>query len=151
MRSTNSTEDIDDFRRKHPGGAHAEAARARANQLSQQTQANAINAAKQAEQGAWQAVDTSKKAALQDCLSRVGSGAHAPEARRVIAEIEKREADAIAAALRAKELKDKEKAPDRGSDDREAINRTLTAYQDAYNQMDLEKLSKVWPSMPKQT
>ncbi len=152
VRSTNSTDDIDDFLRKHPGGAHAEAARARANQLSQQTQANAINAAKQAEQGAWQAVDTSKKAALQDFLSRFGSGAHAPEARRVIAEIEKREADAIAAALRAKELKDKEKAqPDRGSDDREAINRTLTAYQDAYNQMDLEKLSKVWPSMPKQT
>ena len=102
--SSSNPDDFDDFLRKHPSSAHVDEARNRAGQL-RQTQASA--AARQAEQAAWDAVDKSKTAALQDFLSRYGAGPHASEARNQIAAIQKQEADALASQRTREEQRKK--------------------------------------------
>jgi hypothetical protein len=146
VRGSSNPDELEDFVRKHPGGAHLDEARELITKLRQQAQADA---ARQAEQTAWDAVDKSKKAALQDFLSRYGGGAHAQEARAVVNEIDKREADAIA-AQRASEVKTQEQG-NRSQADTQAITQALTAFESAYNSKDVRALKAVWPSMPKNT
>jgi tetratricopeptide (TPR) repeat protein len=147
VRNSNNPDELDDFIRKHPGGANVEEARGRLAQLRAQMDAAA---ARQAEQTAWNGIDKNNKAALQDFLSRYGAGSHAQDARGLIAGIEKQEADAIAAAQRLKDQKPKE--PDQApaaSPDFQSIERTLSAYEAAYNAKDLKSLESVWQGMPK--
>jgi hypothetical protein len=147
VRNSNNPDELDDFIRKHPGGANVEEARGRLAQLRAQMDAAA---ARQAEQTAWNGIDKNNKAALQDFLSRYGAGSHAQDARGLIAGIEKQEADAIAAAQRLKDQKPKE--PDQApaaSPDFQSIERTLSAYEAAYNAKDLKSLESVWRGMPK--
>ena len=84
--NTESIEQLDDFIRRHPGGAHVEEARNRAAQIRQQAQ---LNTARQAEQTAWNALDKTRKSAVQEFLTRYGNGAHAQDARALIAGMEK--------------------------------------------------------------
>jgi serine/threonine protein kinase len=149
VRASTNPDELDDFIKKHPGGAHVEDARNRLSQLRAQ-----INAAaeRQAEQSAWSAVDKSNKAALQDYLSRYAAGAHAQDARGLIAGIDKQQADGLAAAQRLKEQKPKEPdqpQPNPAAADYQAIERTLSSYEAAYNGMDLKALENVWQGMPK--
>ncbi len=148
VRNSNNPDELDDFIRKHPGGANVEEARGRLAQLRAQMDAAA---ARQAEQTAWNGIDKNNKAALQDFLSRYGSGVHAQDARGLIAGIEKQEAEAIAAAQRLKEQKPKEpdQAPPAVSADSQSIERTLSAYETAYNAKDLKSLESLWQGMPK--
>jgi hypothetical protein len=135
---------VDDFIRKHPGGAHLDEARDRVSRLRQELQAETTRLA---EQAVWDAVDKSKKAALQDFLSRYSSGAHSQEARGLIGEIDKREAEAVA-SQRAKDAGDQEQS-NRAQADEQSIARALSAFESAYNAKDLPALRTVWPSMPK--
>jgi tetratricopeptide (TPR) repeat protein len=144
VRNSNNPDELDDFIRKHPGGANVEEARGRLAQIRSQTDAAA---ARQAEQTAWNGIDKNNKAALQDFLSRYGAGSHAQDARGLIAGIEKQEAEAIAAAQRVKP-KEPDQAP-AVSPDYQSIERTLSAYEAAYNAKDLKSLESVWQSMPK--
>ena len=146
VRNSNNPDELDDFIRKHPGGANVEEARGRLAQLRAQADAAA---ARQAEQAAWNGIDKNNKAALQDFLSRYGAGSHAQDARGLIAGIDKQEADAIAAA-RLKEQKPKE--PDQtpaASPDYQSVERTLNSYEAAYNAKDLKSLESLWQGMPK--
>jgi Flp pilus assembly protein TadD len=146
VRGSNNPQELDDFVRRHPGGAHQDEARERSARLRQQLQADA---ARRVEQTVWDAADKTKKAALQDFLSRFGSGAHAEEARALVGEIEKREADSIA-AQRAKEDREQEQGV-RVLADEQSIARSLSAFESAYNAKDLQALRAAWPSMPKNT
>jgi hypothetical protein len=106
-------------------------------------------AARQAEQTAWDSTDKTKKATLQDFLNRNPNGPHAPDARGLIAGIEK-EAEAIASAQRAKEQKDKEQEQtSRALADQQSISKALAEYEAAYNRMDLKTLQAIWNPMPK--
>ena len=96
--NTENVDQLDDFIRKHPGGAHVEEARNRATQIRQQAQVNAVRLA---EQTAWNALDKTRKSAVQEFLTRYGNGAHAQDARALIAGMEKEEAEAEAAATAA--------------------------------------------------
>jgi eukaryotic-like serine/threonine-protein kinase len=153
VRNSNSIDELDDFVRKHPGGAYIDGARTRIAQLRQQIQADA---ARQAEQTAWDSLDKSRKAAIQDFLSRYGSGPHQQDARALITEMEKREADALAAARAAAEqqrlseakAKDQEQAG-RVLADQQSITRVLDQYEKAYNAKDLRSLQGIWRGMPK--
>jgi hypothetical protein len=148
--ATDSIDQLEDFIRRHPGGAHVEEARAREGQLRQQQQANAARAA---EQAAWNNTDKSKKAALQDFLSRYGSGSHAPEARGLIAAIEKQEAADALAVQRSKELEEKEKKEqlNRKAGDEQSITQILSEFEAAYNRKDLVGLETIWNPMPGNT
>ncbi|MGH9667569.1 MAG: PEGA domain-containing protein, partial [Bryobacteraceae bacterium] len=148
VRSSTDLAAIDDFLRKHPGGAHAEEAKARDAQLRQQSQAGA---ARRADQNAWDAADKSKKSSLQDYLARFGSGSHAQEARALIIQIEKQDADALA-AQRAQQQKEKDRAQAQlHSLDNEAVLQAVSAFEAAYNRLNLKALQSVWPGMPKNT
>jgi hypothetical protein len=163
VRTSNSADTIDDFIRRHPDGAHAEEARSRAAQLRPPLRAAA---AQQADPTAWDATDRNRRASLQDYLSRFGNGAHATEARALIAGIDKQEADALT-AQRAKEQKDKElqdkelgdkELKDKGQEvasraaaEEQAITRVIGAYEAAYNAKDLKALQGIWSGMPKAT
>jgi serine/threonine-protein kinase len=148
--ATDSIDQLEDFIRRHPGGAHAEEARAREGQLRQQQQANTARAA---EQAAWNNTDKSKKAALQDFLSRYGSGSHASEARGLIAAIEKQEAADALAVQRSKELEEKEKKEqlNRKAGDEQSITQILSEFEAAYNRKDLVGLETIWNPMPGNT
>jgi serine/threonine protein kinase len=149
VRASTNPDELDDFIRKHPGGAYVEDARNRLSQLRAQINASAE---RQAEQSAWSAVDKGNKAALQDYLSRYAAGAHAQDARGLIAGIDKQQADALAAAQRLREQKPKEPdqpQPNPAAADYQAIERTLSSYEAAYNGMDLKALESVWQGMPK--
>jgi len=146
-RNTNNADTLEDYVRRHPDGAHVDEARATVTRLRQEAQASA---ARQAEQSAWDATDKNNKAALQAFLSRYGNGAHAQEAHGLVSGIEKREADELAAAQRAKDLRTKEQdQAKQAAVEQQAIVRVVAAYADAYNQMDLKALQSIWSSMPK--
>src|SRR5207244_2839010 len=125
VRNSNSIDEFADFLRRHPGGTHADGARLRVSQLRQQIQAEA---ARVAEQTAWDSLDKSRKAALQDYLAKFGSGTHQQEARALIIDLEKREAE-----LRANE----QEQTVRGQADQQSIVRALGQYEAAYNAKDL--------------
>jgi len=115
--------------------------------LRQEAQANA---ARQADQSAWEGADRSSKAALQGYLSRFPNGAHAQEARGLIAGFEGKEAEAQAAAQRVKEARDKEvEQANRLAADQQSIARFFTAYSQAYTRMDLSAIEAMWSSMPR--
>ena len=153
IRGSNNAGDFEAFLNRHSNGAHAAEARNRENQLRQQQQANA---ARQAEQTVWDATDKSRKASLQDFLSRFGNGAHAQDARTLISGFDKQEADALA-SRRAKELQDKERrdreqeAATRGAADEQAVARTIGSFETSFNGMDLRGLQAIWVDIPKAT
>jgi hypothetical protein len=146
VRASNSVDELDDFIRKHTGGAHTEGARARVAQLRQQIQ---LEAARQAEQNAWDSLDKTRKAALQDFTTRFSNGSHQQEARALIAELEKREADALSAARAAAAEQQKRDELKGSLADQQAIVRTLGQYESAYNAKNLKALQDVWRDMPK--
>jgi hypothetical protein len=147
VRNSNNVDNLEEYVRKHPDGVHLDEARAAVARLHQEAQASA---ARQAEQSAWDATDKNNKAALQAFLSRYGNGAHAQDAHGLVSGIEKREADELAAAQRAKDLRAREQdQAKQAAAEQQAIGRVLTAYADAYNQMDLRALQGIWSSMPK--
>ncbi len=149
IRDSNNVRDFDDFLNRHATGAHAADARTRANRLRQQQQENV---ARQAEQTAWDGTDKTRKASLQDYLSRFGNGAHAADARTLIAGLDA--AETAAAAQRAKEQSDKErrdKEDAASGADEQAIQRTIGAFEAAFNAMDLKGLQAAWTDMPKAT
>jgi hypothetical protein len=136
VRNSNNPDDLADFIRKHPESANINDARNRLAQLRSQMDAAA---ARQAEQTAWNRLDKTNKADLQDFLSHYGTGAHAPDARTLIAGIDKQEVD---------KEKEQEQAS-RVSTDSQSIARTLSAYEAAYNAKDLKAIQTVWQEMPK--
>jgi eukaryotic-like serine/threonine-protein kinase len=136
VRNSNNPDDLEDFIRKHPGSANINDARNRLAQLRSQLDAAA---ARQAEQAAWNRLDKTSKADLQDFLSQYGAGAHAPDARTLIAGIDKQEAE---------KEKEQEQA-NRALADSQLIARTLSAYEAAYNAKDLKAIQSVWQEMPK--
>ncbi len=147
VRNSNNIDSFDDYVRKHADGAHVDEARTMAARLRQEAQSNA---ARQAEQAAWDVTDKANKAALQNFVSRYGNGVHAQEARGLISGIERQESEAIAATQRAKELKDREQEQaNRAAADQQSIGRLLAAYTEAYNRMDLKTLQDIWDPMPK--
>src|SRR6202011_4245336 len=87
-------------------------------------------------------------------LNRNPNGPHAPDARGLIAGIEK-EAETLASAQRAKEQKDKEQKDkeqeqtNRALADQQSISKALAEYEAAYNRMDLKTLQAIWNPMPK--
>jgi PEGA domain len=152
VRNSNNIDGLEDYVRKHPDGAHVDEARTIMTRLRQDAQANA---ARQAEQAAWDATDKTNKAALQEFLSRYVNGAHGQEARGLISGVEKQESDALASALRAKELKSKElrdkeqEQANRAAADQQSIVQFLAAYEAAYNLKDLKTLQGMWKAMRK--
>ena len=136
--STNP-DDFDGFVRNHPGGEHVGAARTRAAELRQQAQANA---ARQAEQAAWDRVDKNNKGQLQDYLSHFSAGAHAQEANTRIADLD-RQASAATAAAAAQRAKEQELA--KAAADRAAVVKVLKDFEAAYNRRDLPALQGLWP------
>ena len=149
IRDSNAVSDFDDFLNRHAKGAHALDARAKANRLRQQQQENA---ARQSDQTAWDGTDKTRKASLQDYLSRFGNGAHAADARTLIAGLDSAEAQAAAQRARdqsEKERRSKEEAAN-GADE-QAIERTIGAFEAAFNGMDLKVLQATWTDMPKPT
>jgi serine/threonine-protein kinase len=135
-------EDFDRFARTHAGGAHQEQARTRASELRQQAQASAL---RQAEQASWERVDKNNREQLQDYLSHFPAGAHAPEARGRIADLDRQAAEA-ATAQRERESKELEKA--KTAADEAAIGKVLEALAAAYNRRDIASMQKVWPGVP---
>ncbi len=149
IRDSNSVSDFDDFLNRHAKGAHAADARAKANRLRQQQQENL---ARQADQTTWDGTDKTRKASLQDYLSRFGNGAHAADARTLIAGLDAAEAQATALRARdqnEKERRDREEAAN-GADE-QAIERTIGAFEAGFNGMDLKILQATWTDMPKPT
>ncbi len=136
--STNP-DDFDTFIRSHPGGGPlVDQARTRAAELRQREQANA---ARQADQAAWDKVDTTNKGQLQEYLSHFPAGQHADTARGKIAEFDRQAAEASAAqALREKEQK-------KQADDL-AVVKTLKDFEAAYNRKDIKALQKIWSGLP---
>ncbi len=139
--STNP-DDFDGFVRNHPGGEHVGAARTRAAELRQQAQ---TNAARQAEQAAWDKVDKSNKGQLQDYLSHFSAGAHAQEANTRIADLD-RQASAATAAAAAQRAKEQELA--KAAADRAAVVKVLKDFEAAYNRKDLAALQGLWTETP---
>ena len=150
--SSDSIDQLEDFVRRHPGGAHVSEARARQAQLRQEAQAAAT---RQAEQTAWNAIDKSRRASLEDFLTRYPNSTHAQEARAAIAAIVKQETDALAAAQRAKDAKDQDdKERDvaaRRVADEQAVGKALTDFEAAYNRKDMAALEALWSPMPGNT
>ena len=154
-RTTNSVDEINAFIRRHPSGSFTDAARARATQLQQQLQAAA---ASQAEQADWDSLDKSRRASVQEFLSRHSAGAHDPDARAILADLDRRDAEARIASARVieppkpPEFRERETpAVPRDSGDQQAILQALSAYQSAYNSRNVSAVQKVWRGMPKST
>jgi hypothetical protein len=122
--------------RKHPGGAHEKDAQA---QIARIQQADAARA----DQAAWDAVDKANKAALQDFVARHGNSAHIADARVLLDGIQRREAADAAA-----ELKKKADQEGRAKTDAQAVVRTLTDYEAAFNHMDLTSMERLYSPMP---
>jgi hypothetical protein len=131
-------QDLQDYLRKHPGGAHERDAQG---QIAQIQQAEAARA----DQAAWDGVDKGNKTALQDFIARHGSSAHLPDARNLLDGIQKREA-ADAAAAELKKRTDQEKSTKAA--EAQAVVRTLTEYEAAFNRMDLPTMERLYNPMP---
>ena len=139
--STNPDE-LDAFIRNHPASAHLDQARARAADLRQQIHARA---AQQMELSTWEKVDQNSREQLQDYLTRFPSGAHAPQSRIRIAEIDRQAAEALA-NQRAKEQKDLEQA--KHAADVQAVSKLLAEFNAAFSQRDLAALQRLWAGVP---
>ena len=136
--------DLQDYIRKHPSGAHERDAQAQIDQLQQQAQQQSQQAeAARSDQAAWDAVDKTNKAALQDFLSRHGNSAHAQDARNLIDGIQRREDAASAEQKRS----DQEKF-NRAAADATAILRTISDFETAYNGMDGAAMQRLYDNMP---
>ncbi len=94
------------------------------------TSPNAALAARRIEQLQYEAVDQNDPAALRAYLQRSPNSPFAPQAQARIAQLEQRTRNAA---------------------DTQAIQQTLSAYEDAFARKDLGRLGAVWPSMPKET
>ena len=129
-------QDLQDYLRKHPGGAHEKDAQA---QIARIQQADAARA----DQTAWDAVDKANKAALQDFVAHHGNSAHVADARGLLDGIQRREAADAAA-----ELKKKADQEGRAKADAQAVVRTLTDYEAAFNHMDLTSMERLYSPMP---
>jgi hypothetical protein len=139
--STNP-EDFDRFLRNHAGGAHQEQARNRAAELRQQL---AANAARQLEQASWERLDPNNREQIEEYLSRFPGGAHAPDARERIAELDRQAAESLA-AQRQRELKEQERV--KSAADQQAILKLVQDFEAAYNRRDLVSLQKLWAGAP---
>jgi serine/threonine-protein kinase len=139
---SNNPDDFEAFIRNHPSGAHLDQARVRLLELREQSQAAA---ARQFEQGAWERVDQNNREQLQNYLSRFQNGAHAPEARARISEMERQAAEVVV-AQRAREQKELELA--KNTTDDQAIIKVLKDFDAAYNRKDLSTLQKLWNGVP---
>ncbi len=138
--SSNNPDDFDTFVRNHPaGGPLVDQARARAAELRQQSQANA---AREAEQTAWNKVDQNNKGQLQDYLSHHGTGQHAEAARAKIADLDRQAAAEASAAQALREKEQKKLA------DEQAVLKTLKDFETAYNRKDIATLQKIWSGLP---
>jgi hypothetical protein len=135
-------DDFDSFVRNHPGGAHLEQARNRAAELRQQAQVRAVQ---QTEQASWDKADKNNREQLQEYLSRFSGGAHAPEARAKLDEIERHTAEALV-SQRLREQKDQEQA--KRAADEQAIVSVLKEFEAAYNRKDLPSLQRLWSGVP---
>jgi len=120
-----SVADVEDFLRKHPGGA------------------NSAEAHRALERLEWNAINRTSKAALLQFLSRHGDGSHAQEARSLLAGIEAADVEELAAAQRTKEQ------AARTANDLRTVADTLKAFENAYNRRDLAELQRLWNPMPK--
>ena len=137
-------EDLQDYIRKHPNGAHERDAQSRVDQLRQ------ADAARK-EQADWDAVDKSNKVALEDYLARHAGGPHVQDARASLDAIQKREAGDSAAAEREKLEKQAEQeraAKAAEAAEAQAILRTLADYEAAYNNKDLQAMALVYNPLP---
>jgi serine/threonine-protein kinase len=139
--STNP-DDFDRFLRNHPGGAHQEQARNRAAELRQQSTANVV---RQVEQAFWERLDRNNREQIEEYLSRFPAGAHAPEARERIAELDRQAAESFA-AQRQRELKEQERV--KSAADQQAIAKVVQDFEAAYNLRDLASLQTLWEGAP---
>ena len=128
-------QDFQDYLRKHPGGSHERDAQA---QIARIQQAEAARA----DQAAWDSIDKTNKAALQEFVARHGNSAHAADARSLLDGILKRETADAAAELKKKTEEGRTKA------DSQAVLRTLTDFEAAFNQMDLATMERLYNPMP---
>jgi chemotaxis protein histidine kinase CheA len=135
--NSGNIQDLQDYLRKHPGGAHEKDAQAQIGRIQQ-------GEAARADQAAWDNVDKANKAALQDFIGRHGNSSHAAEARGLLDGIQRREAADAAAA----ELKKKGEQENRSKADTQAVLRTLTDYEGAFNRMDLAAMERLYSPMP---
>ncbi len=147
IRNSGSPEQIDEFLQKHAEGAHAAEARNLAAQLRRQA---GEAAARQAEQSDWARLDKNDKGALQAFLARHPGSQYDAEAQQRIAQIEKTESAAKAAAEAQARQKTTSPASDNAADVR-AIQQTLANFEAAYSSMDLQAIRNVWPGMPKES
>jgi len=134
LRTSNSVDDLQNFVRQHPGGLHTDEARNRINQLAQAQSKDAEEKALREQERAWIAVDKTKRASLQDFITRYGNSIHVPEARTLQNGIEKKQADELT-VQRANELKAR---------DQDAVVQTLRRYESAFSAKNLGELQAVW-------
>ncbi len=135
-------DDLQDYIRKHPGGAHERDAQSRIDQLRQADTARK-------EQADWDGIDKNNKAALQDYLARHAGSSHAQDARTLLDTIQKREAaDAAAAAERARQEKLAEQEKAGKSADVQAIQQVLSEFEVAYNNKDPKAMASVYNPLP---
>ncbi|HLJ48089.1 MAG TPA: protein kinase [Bryobacteraceae bacterium] len=135
-------EELQDYVRKHPSGAHEREAQSRIDQLRQAETARK-------EQADWDAVDRNNKAALQDYLTRHSGSPHAQDARTLLDAIQKRESAASAAAAereRQEKLAEQEKAGKAA--DAQAIVQVLAEFETAYNNKDPQAMARVYSPLP---
>jgi len=144
LANSSNPDDFDGFVRSHPGGDHVAAARARAAELRQQAQANA---ARQADQAAWDKVDKNNKGQLQDYLSHFSAGAHAQEANNRIADLDRQSAAATAAAATAATQRAREQELARAAA-QAAVVKILKDFEAAYNRKDIGTLQGLWSEIP---
>jgi serine/threonine-protein kinase len=128
-------EDLQDYLRKHLGGAHAREAQTKIDQLQRA-------AAARGDDADWNVVDKNSKADLQDYLNRHNGGGHAQDARNILDAIQKRETAAAAAATAERE-KAKKRA-EQSQADIQAVQRTLNDFEAAYNKMDARAIAQVY-------
>lgn len=140
--NSSKADDYQDYLRKHPGAAHARDAQ---NKIDQLQQAEAVRA----DDADWNAVDKNSKAGLQDYLNRHSAGRHAQDARTQLDAVQKRETDAAAAAAAEREKAQKRAAQDLA--DAQAIRRTLSEFEAAYNRMDAPAIAQLHSAPVPQT
>jgi hypothetical protein len=135
-------DDFDAFIRSHQDSSHIDQARTRAAELR-------ANSARQAEQAAWDRVDRNRRDQLAEFLSRYSSGAHAPEARADMAEIDRKATEALnAQRLRDSETKRAADEQARRTADEQAVFRALKDLEGAYNNKNLAAVRGLWSEAP---
>jgi AAA-like domain/PEGA domain len=113
----------------------------------------------------WNSLDKTNLTSLDSFLQANPLSRHANEARQLVAQMQKEQADAIAAInTRSTEAMlaylDRYPHSQYGEQvrntlaellDKEAVLEVLRFYQEAYNQQDLVSILKIWPSCPEKT